>query len=118
MCELQFKRVYRYRKGKVRSKGEEEFKPKIVKVPNKRTIMAYHHWTDEICINEYFACEELDKRYPFHSQMLEDDTAAILTHEALHQVLRNTAGWTAASYLDRVCPYWAMKYWMNPPGVD
>lgn len=115
MCELQFKRLYRFRKGKARREGEKDFKPKVIKQLIKQADMFYSLWEDEIYLNQFFACDEYDKKYPFHSQMLEDDTEAILTHEAIHQILRNTAGWTAAKFFDRICPHWALKYWNDPP---
>lgn len=77
--------------------------------------MFYCQWTDEIYINAFFTCDEYDKKYPFHSKMLEDDTESILAHEAIHQALNNIAGWTAAKYFDKICPHWALKYWSNPP---
>lgn len=106
MAELTFKELYRFKKNR---EGE------VKKLPWRMPDMFYSMWTDEIHLNEFFPCEEYDRRYPFHSQMLEDDSEAILSHEALHQVLRNTAGWKAAKWFDRICPHWAMRYWTDPP---
>lgn len=114
MCELQFKEMYFLRRGTVASKGKRP-KPKMIRVLNTQADMFYSQWDDEIYINSAFPCDEYDRKYPFHSQMLEDDADAILTHEAIHQALNNTVGWTAAKFFDRICPHWALKYWNNPP---
>ncbi len=108
--ELQFKPSYNLRK-RVNSKGDVRW----VREPHKGAVMTYHQWTDEVCINSYHNAQRVIDRYPFAIEMFEDNIAATLTHESIHKALRSIGGWGVSKKFDRICQWWALRYWMDPP---
>ena len=120
MCELNFKPLVEYKKlsqycSRCGTKLHDDDTPKYHKVHNRKADMFYSQWDDTVYLNAIFAFDEYCKRYPFNANMIEDETEAILNHEAIHQALNHTAGWKAAKWFDKICPHWANKYWMDPP---
>ncbi len=121
MCELNFKPCIIYSKPPIHCSGcgkklrDKDEASKYQKLRDRRAIMFYNQWDDTIYINSAFQHERHSKRYPFNDNLMEDDTARILNHEAIHQALNHTAGWVAAKRFDKIAPYWSHKYWMDPP---